>query len=65
MEHMTGKQRGQSVLSVKVPIVDKKGNITTKECFLQHYLFEAAEALLVDSFSWAFALPTVADYSTT
>jgi hypothetical protein len=32
MKHVTGKKRGRSVLSVKVPIVDEEGNTTTKEC---------------------------------
>ena len=35
MKHVTGKKRGRSVLSVKVPIIDEEGNITTKECVTQ------------------------------
>ena len=45
------------MLSVKVPIVDKESNITTKECVTQQEIFEAVEPVLVDCFSGAFSLP--------
>ena len=50
MKHVTGKKRGQNVLSVKVPITDKEGNTTTKECVTQQGIFEAAEPVFLWSF---------------
>ena len=57
MKHVTGKKRGRSVLSVKVPIADEEGNAMTKQCVTHHTIFEAAEPVLADHFSGAFSLP--------
>ena len=51
MQHVTGKKRGWSVLSVKVPIVDEEGNTASKECITQQDLFEGAEPVFADRFS--------------
>ena len=56
-KNVTGKKRRQSVLSVKVPIIDEEGNTTTKKCVTQQDCFEAAEPVLVDLFSGAFSSP--------
>ena len=55
MKYVTGKMSWRSVLSVKVPGVDKEGNSTTKECTTQHDIFDTAEPVLLDSFSGAFS----------
>ena len=60
MKNVTGKQRGQSVLTLKVPIVAEEGNTTTKEWVTQTF-FGAAGPIIADRFSGAFSLPFYSD----
>ena len=57
MRNLAGQRRGQSVLLVKVLIVDEEGNNATKDCTIQQDIVDAAKPILTDCFFGAFSLP--------
>ena len=56
MRNLAGQRRGQSVLLVKVLIVDEEGNNATKDCTIQQDIVDAAKPILTDCFSGAASL---------
>ena len=49
--------RGGSVMSVKVPVINEDGVQTTRECNTQQEIFEGSEPVLTNRFTGAFPSP--------
>ena len=54
---MVGKNRGQSVLSVNVPVINEEGRHTSRKCITQQEIYDAGIPVLADCFSEVFSLP--------